>query len=1431
MLLFDRDQLMYGRAIVVPSTNPSGRGGRWVFYGLALLATLLAVESVSLRVAPAARAATSNPIVVENQQPGTTSWQLTNFAHATNHEIEGYASLTSVNQGGTIQFMVSTSASAQYNLDIYRMGWYPNGTNPDGTSCSPSCGGRLMQHVGPLAGVVQPACPQDQNSSDATYGMTECHWSPSYTLNVPSGWTTGAYLVKLTRLDDGLQNYMTFVVRADGDNAPIAYSLDVNTWQAYNYWGGAGNNDVGISLYGRVNDVSQAVLNGSRAYTVSFDRPYEVNGSVDGAGNLMIWDFPMIRWLESQGYNIDYVTDVDLDANPSVLSGHRVLVNVGHDEYYSDNMRNAVVNGIASGVNMAFFSANDIYQRVVMQPDFSGASDRRVFDDKGALSGSTTYEWRYLTPTPKPENAILGVMQNGVATSEPYLIHDASSWIYNGTGLVNYTGNGTTGVVTSGPGQNALPGLVGYEFDENAANCSCLSSYASSEPAGLDEVGHSNVPASDNGVQAWSDATLYTAPSGAQVFAAGTIQWAFAVDDGYNDGWCDCVHNVASAIGQRITSNILNRFTAPVIAPQVTLSPQSLSFGAQQTGTSSGPQTVTLSNTGSAALSISSISFTGTNAGDFSQTNNCPSSLANGANCTISVSFAPTGAGIRAASLQVTDNASDSPESVSLSGTGTAPTVALAPSSLTFGSQLVGTTSGAQTVTLTNSGTAPLTVSSISVTGANAGDFAEANSCPIAPATLAVNGSCTISATFAPTAAGGRTAAIQVADNAANSPQNVSLSGSGVAQAPAVTLSPTSVAFGSQQVGDTSSARSILLTNTGNASLSVGSIAIAGANSGDFAQTNTCPSSLAAGANCTISVTFAPAAAGSRTASVQVSDNAGDSPQSAPLSGTGTAPGVSLSPTSLAFGSQLLGSTSTAQTVTLTNSGAAPLSINGISVTGANPGDFAESDNCPAAPATLAANATCSVSITFSPAAAGSRAATVQITDNAANSPQSFSVSGTGATPAPAVTLSKSSLTFASQLTGTTSSAQSVTLTNSGTAALSLSGIAVTGANAGDFAETDNCPAAPATLAINATCSISVTFSPGASGSRTATVQVTDNAANSPQSFSLAGTGVAPAVGLSPSSLAFGSQLIGLQSAPMTATVTNTGTAPLSISSIAIAGANGGDFAQTNTCPASLAVNANCTISVTFKPTTTGSRSASVAITDNAPNSPQSLALSGTGSTSSISFDHNLGTHIENAGSTTMKMTTTAAASTGARVFAFVSWASTTPRTLSSLSGGGLTWTVDGQVKGPYNYSIGIASANAPNGLPSATTLTATFSGSVNHGNMAAASFLGVATSTPVDVVATNSQNGVDNWTASITTVNPNDLILGASIRDALVANTATAPNVLIQTFQNPNFYSSLTSEYQIVTSPGPETVAGTWAGNTAGSIENATVVVAYKSR
>jgi hypothetical protein len=1160
--------------------------------------------------------ASSNPIVAENQQPGTTSWQFTNFAKATNHEIEGYASLTSVNQGGQIQFMVSTSASAQYNMDFYRMGWYPTGTNPDGTSCAPSCGGRLMLHVGSLTGFTQATCPQDTNTSDATFGMTECHWTPTYSLTVPSTWTTGVYLVKLTRLDDGLQNYMTFVVRDDGDNAPTLYSLDVNTWQAYNFWGGAGNKDVGYDLYGKFNDVSQASLSSARGYTVSFDRPYMDQGSEDGAGNFMNWDFPMIRWMESQGYNIDYVTDVDLDNNPSVLNGHQVFVNTGHDEYYSDAMRSRIQNGIASGVNMAFFSANNIYQRVVMNPDYAGASDRRVFDDKGALPGSTTNQYRYLNP-PQPENAIDGVMQNGVASNEPFLVYDANNWIYAGTGLVSYTGNGTSGVVTSGPGQNALPGVVGYEFDERAANDPSLSSFVPYEPAGLQQVGHSYVPAADNGVQAWSDATLYTAPSGAMVFSAGTIEWSFAVDNGYNDGWCsDCNHNVASAVGQRITANILNRFTTPSTAPAVSLSPSSLSFGSQAVGSTSAPQSVTLTNSGTAALSISSIAISGTNAGDFTESDNCP------------------------------------------------------PSS----------------------------------------------------------------------------------------------------------------------------------------------------------------STLAAGASCTVNVTFSPGAAGSRAASVRVSDNASDSPQSVALSGTGTAPSASLSPSSLSFGSQLVGTTSSAQSVTLTNSGNAALSISNIAVSGTNSGDFTETDNCPTGSSTLAAGSSCTISVTFTPSATGARSASVQLSDNANGSPQSVTLTGTGQPPGPAVSLSPGSLSFGSQSVGSTSAAQSVTLKNSGTSDLSISSIGVGGSNVSDFTETDNCPKGASTLAAGSSCTISVTFSPSTTGARSASVQVNDNAPDSPQSVALSGTGTAPGVSLSPSSLSFGSQVVGKASAAQSVTLTDSGTAPLSIGSVAVSGTNAGDFAQTNTCPtgaSTLAAGASCTISVTFTPGATGARSASLQISDNASSSPQTVPLSGTG-VGAIALDKTLGQRAQNTLSSTIKLTTTAAAASGTRVFAFVEWYGG-GTTLSSLSGGGLTWSVDIQAQDSTGYHTAIASASAPNGLPASSVLTATISGLPVTGLLSAASFTGISASSPLDAKASNLQNGVRAWTDSVTTTNANDLVLGWSGIDKNTTNTPTAPNVEIFDFSNGAFGEAGTAEYQVVSTAGTKTVSGTW-GSSSGSTANSTVAAAYKA-
>jgi titin len=516
-------------------------------------------SSASAAIVPAVPPA--NAIVLENRNPGTSSWVIDTDRNAQNHEIEGYASATSVNKGSSINFMVSTSTNTQYTMDIYRMGWYPTGTNPDGTSCAPSCGGRLMLHVGPLNGFKQANCPTVITQNDPNFGMTECQWTPSYTLNVPATWTTGNYIVKLTRLDgQQLESYMTFVVRDDSSTAPIVYSLDVTTWQAYNFWGGSGNNDVGYDLYGKVNDVSYDDLGPSRAYTVSFDRPYLDDGAVDGAGTFMVWDFPMIRWMESKGYDMTYVTDLDLDTNPNLLTGHRVFVNTGHDEYYSDTMRNAISSAIGSGVNMAFFSANDFYFHVALQPDGAGVADRRVHCDKNALPGSNLYQYRLLTPA-QPENQIQGVLLNGVAADRNFLVADASSWIYAGTGLKTYTGSGTSGVNLSGPNQNALPGIIGYEIDALPSSSPDLQQYQAYEPANVHLVGHSFVPASDNGVNSWSDAVTYTAPSGAQVFSAGTIQWAFGLDNGINDGACDCGHTVANAASQRITQNILDRFS------------------------------------------------------------------------------------------------------------------------------------------------------------------------------------------------------------------------------------------------------------------------------------------------------------------------------------------------------------------------------------------------------------------------------------------------------------------------------------------------------------------------------------------------------------------------------------------------------------------------------------------------------------------------------------------------------------------------------------------------------------------------------------------------------------------------------------------------------------------------------------------------------
>ena len=515
-----------------------------------------------------------------------------------------------------------------------------------------------------------------------------------------------------------------------------------------------------------------------------------------------------------------------------------------------------------------------------------------------------------------------------------------------------------------------------------------------------------------------------------------------------------------------------------------TLSKTSLSFGSQPIGTKSGPQTVSLTNTGSASMGIFSIGITGSNSADFAETNTCPSSLIGGASCTVSVTFSPKAAGTRTASVTIYDNAAGSPQSISLSGTGGAAAVKLSASSLTFATELVGTASPSQPVTLTNTGSAALSISSISATG----DFAETNTCG---SSVAAGASCKINVTFKPTLRGNRTGALTLSDNAPGSPQTVSLAGTGTV----VKLSRTSIAFGVVLLGTTSASQTVTLTNAGGVALNISSIGLTGGNSGQFAQTHTCGSSLGAGLGCTISVTFKPTATGSKTAALSISDDGGGSPQTVSLTGTVTV--VKLSRASVGFGAVVVGTTSASQTVTLTNIGSVALSISSIGLTGANAGDFAQTNTCGSS---LSAGLSCTISVTFKPTATGSRSAAVSISDSGGGSPQTVSLSGTGT----AVSLSASSLSFGSEKVGTVSAQKMVTLTNTGAATLDISGITVTGADPGDFIETNSCDGS---VAAKAQCVITVQFAPTATGSRPATVSISDDGGGSPQKISLGGTG------------------------------------------------------------------------------------------------------------------------------------------------------------------------------------------------------------------------------------------------------------------------------------------------------------------------------------
>lgn len=426
----------------------------------------------------------------------------------------------------------------------------------------------------------------------------------------------------------------------------------------------------------------------------------------------------------------------------------------------------------------------------------------------------------------------------------------------------------------------------------------------------------------------------------------------------------------------------ISTFSLPTCGA-ATASPSNLTFGVQSVGITSAAQAVTLTNSQTEALTISGISFGGSNPGSFTQSNNCASSLAAEGTCTISVSFAPQAAGPLSATLTVNDSAGNSPQTVAVSGAGTSlPTLTISPGSVSFGRQAFGTSSANSSITVTNTGATSFSFSSIAVTGANSTSFPESTNCGT---TLAAGKACTIFVSFAPATSGSFAAAVTITSNAYGSPQSVGLSGTGV---PPVVIVPGSVAFGNVVIGSSRTVTPFVLTNQ----MTVPLTGISISTTAPFSQVNTCGTTLAPIEQCTITVTFSPTAVGISTGSISITDSAAGSPQSIGLRGAGVLP-VSLTPASLTFGDVSVGSSSAARVTTVTNNEKVTVTITSIQITGTRPGDYSQTNTCGG---TLAEGAKCTISVVFTPLAKGARLASITLTDSGTNSPQVLPLAGTG---------------------------------------------------------------------------------------------------------------------------------------------------------------------------------------------------------------------------------------------------------------------------------------------------------------------------------------------------------------------------------------------------------------------------------------------------
>ncbi len=621
----------------------------------------------------------------------------------------------------------------------------------------------------------------------------------------------------------------------------------------------------------------------------------------------------------------------------------------------------------------------------------------------------------------------------------------------------------------------------------------------------------------------------------------------------------------------------------------LSFTPDSVTFGNVSVGGSSS-KTITISNGGSSPLNISSISAVGTGYSMSGMT--APVTINAGQSAPFTVKFAPNVTGKVVGGISVMSNAPNAPQTIGMTATGVIGSVLSANlSSVSFGSVTVGN-SATQSLTLSNTGTESLTITQIAT---SSGFSASGINLPL---TLALNQTVTFSIKYSPKAAGSGSGTLVITSNASNPALDVALAGTAVQAAAQITPNPSSLAFGNVAVGGSSS-QSITLSNAGGSTLTITQITASG--TGYSVSGFTLPVSIAAGSSSPITATFAPAAAGSPAGSISVTSNASSSPTNIAMTGTGIQSGITASPTTVAFGNVAVGS-SGSQTVTLKNTGSSTLTISALTASGTG-----YSVSGFTLPISIAAGASSTITAKFAPTATGSPAGNISITSNAPGSPLTIAMTGTGVQGQ--VTSSPASVSFGNVLVGASSS-QTVSLTNNGTASVTISSVAPTGTG---YTIT-GLAATPITLTTGQSTSFTATFAPTSAASASGTITVTSNGSNPSLTISLSGTGVQAGISATPTSVAFGSVTVGSPNS-QTIRINNTGSGTLTISQATVTGTG---FSMTGlTVPATIAAGGNTTFNVAFAPNAAGTVNGSISLTNNSATSPLAIALSGTGVASS----------------------------------------------------------------------------------------------------------------------------------------------------------------------------------------------------------------------